>query len=140
MKRAVGGQRGDDEDGGGQTVVDEQMAALRRQLDEYATECSMDAELAKAPLEDFKGACVLLTTSVAVSKKVKDNCKALEALLDGLVVGYTVVDGAVPARARARNALWAVFGKAIGSSVLKKDYPRCSSTTSISVGTSRSRT
>jgi len=27
-------------------------------------------------------------------------------------------------RARVRNALWAVSGKAIGSSVLKKDYPQ----------------
>ena len=29
-----------------------------------------------------------------------------------------------PTRARVRNALWAVSGKAIGSSVPKRDYPQ----------------
>ena len=67
---------------------------------------------------------MLLTTSIAVSKKVKEECKLLEALLDGMSIGYHVVDGAQPARARVRNALWAISGKAIGSSVPKKDYPQ----------------
>ena len=59
----------------------------------YATELELDTALAKTPLEEFRGLCVLLTTSVAVSKKVKEDCKALEALLDGMRVGYTVIDG-----------------------------------------------
>ena len=41
-------------------------------------------------------------------------------------IGYVVIDGGAPRRARVRNALWAISGKAIGSSVLKKDYPQVS--------------
>jgi len=110
--------------GGGDEEAERQMATLSRQLEVFAEESAADEELAKTPLEEFRGTCVLLTTSVAVSKTVKENCKALEALLDGMNVGYTVIDGALPARARVRNALWQVSGKAIGSSVLKKDYPQ----------------
>ena len=104
--------------------VEMQIAALRTQLDLYATELSADVELLRAPLDEFKSSCVLLTTSISASKQVKENCKALELLLDGKRVGYTVVDGALPARTRVRNAMWAASGKAIGSSVLKKDYPQ----------------
>jgi len=123
----TGGKEGDQEggkDGDAQEDVEQQMVTLSKQLELYATELELDTALAKTPLEEFRGLCVLLTTSVAVSKKVKEDCKALEALLDGMRVGYTVIDGAQPVRARVRNALWAVSGKAIGSSVLKKDYPQ----------------
>jgi len=126
MRRAAGGaEEGEGGRGGdAEAEVEKQMGALRRQLDEYAEELSADGELAKAPLDEFRGQCVLLTTSVSVSTKVKDDCRALEALLDGMGVGYTVVDGALRARTRVRNALWEVAGKAIGSSVPKKEYPQ----------------
>ena len=32
--------------------------------------------------------------------------------------------GSLPTRSRVRTALWEVSGKAIGSSVLKRDYPQ----------------
>ena len=113
------GRQATDED-----EVVRQMATLRRQLELYAEDLSEDAEEEKHRLEYFRGMCVLLTTSVAVSKQVKEQCKTLETLLDSKGVGYTVIDGALPHRARMRNALWQVSGKAIGSSVLKKDYPQ----------------
>ena len=100
------------------------MFELQRQLAAYANALAADEELLKRPLAEFAGKCVVLTTSTTASKKVKEDCKAIEALLDGMRVGYTVVDGALPTRTRARNAMWAASGKAIGSSVLKKDYPQ----------------
>jgi len=129
----VGGLGAGGESGGGgesdevreaREEVDKRMGTLRQQLGLYATEERGDADLSKRPLDEFAGKCVLLTTSVAVSKKVKEECKAIETLLDGMSVGYTIIDGALSSRARVRNALWTVSGQAIGSSVLKKDYPQ----------------
>ena len=55
------------------------MVTIRQQLELYTRELSKDRELERAPLDEFKGLCVLLTTSIAVSKKIKEECKALEA-------------------------------------------------------------
>ena len=122
----------EDEDGGktggvdadAQAEVDRRMATIRQQLTLYTSELASDKKNMKNPLDEYSSACVLLTTTMAVSRRVKEECKLLETLLDGLGVGYTVVDGAHPKRARVRNAFWAVSGKAIGSSVSKKDYPQ----------------
>ena len=63
------------------------------------------------PLEEFRGACVVLFTSIASNKLFDAHWYKLEPVLKSKQVGYSGVDGARPDRKKAREALWALSGE-----------------------------
>ena len=93
--------------------------SLIAQLEVYQEEAEADAREKRIelnPLEEFKGCCVVLYTSISVQQLQLDRWKHVEAIMAMKEVGYVGVDAAIPERKKAREALWEVSGH--------KDYPQ----------------